>query len=356
MKSLDQLDDRTPISILPYTITQGGSYYLTKNLGPPGEVAQNGITVNASNVSIDLNGFWLSGSGTSIPAIGSTGSAHTNIAIRNGTIDGWGAAVEMFDNSGVSVQNIRAVNNKFGGIAVGAKSLVASCTAIGNGIRGIKANHGSAVSNCVVAGTTGESNGFVGNGIQAFDGCLVVDSVVRETAGAGGSGINVGNGSSIVRCAVSLGSGDNLDGIDTGTACKVMDSSVYDNNGAGSDGIVAADGTVVSGCTISGNGGDGLLINSNCVVQNNNSSTNSAAGIRVTGSRSRIESNHAIGNGTAGFVANGLLVTKNLIIRNTAGSNPGGDYFIGPGNANAPIVSTANVGGNANPHANFELD
>src|SRR5215813_4957107 len=60
-KTLDQVEPRTPISSLPFTINQPGSYYLTGNLtGAPGA---NGINISASDVTLDLGGFALIGSG-----------------------------------------------------------------------------------------------------------------------------------------------------------------------------------------------------------------------------------------------------------------------------------------------------
>src|SRR5689334_14686480 len=59
MKTLSQVEPRTPISSLPYTITNPGSFYVTTNLNYSG--AGNGITVSSGNVTIDLNGFTLQG-------------------------------------------------------------------------------------------------------------------------------------------------------------------------------------------------------------------------------------------------------------------------------------------------------
>ena len=62
MKTLEQIEPRTPISSAGYVISNSGSYYLTSNLtAGAGEV---GITVSADDVTIDLNGFTLTGSGT----------------------------------------------------------------------------------------------------------------------------------------------------------------------------------------------------------------------------------------------------------------------------------------------------
>jgi hypothetical protein len=56
MITLQQIEPRTPISSVPFTITTPGSYYLTTNLYSP---SGNGITVSANDVTIDLNGFAL---------------------------------------------------------------------------------------------------------------------------------------------------------------------------------------------------------------------------------------------------------------------------------------------------------
>src|ERR1700722_13317331 len=45
----------------PYKITQAGSYKLSGNLSVPVNV--NGIEINASNVTLDLNGFDISAPG-----------------------------------------------------------------------------------------------------------------------------------------------------------------------------------------------------------------------------------------------------------------------------------------------------
>ena len=57
MKSLDQIEARTPISSVPYTISSPGSYYLTANLNV---TTGDAITIAANGVALDLNGFTLS--------------------------------------------------------------------------------------------------------------------------------------------------------------------------------------------------------------------------------------------------------------------------------------------------------
>ena len=59
MKTLQQVEPRTPISALPFTISNSGSYYLTANL--TGAAGSDGITILASDVTLDLNGFTMTG-------------------------------------------------------------------------------------------------------------------------------------------------------------------------------------------------------------------------------------------------------------------------------------------------------
>src|ERR1035441_10554007 len=57
MKSLDQIEARTPISSLPYTISMPGSYYLTSSFNVNSGSA---ITITASKVTLDLTRVTLS--------------------------------------------------------------------------------------------------------------------------------------------------------------------------------------------------------------------------------------------------------------------------------------------------------
>jgi hypothetical protein len=85
MKTLDQLEARTPISSLPFTISASGSYYLTKNLSV---TTGDAITITANQVTVDLNGFTIGStasptSGTAVVLVGVV-----DIIIRDGHIKG----------------------------------------------------------------------------------------------------------------------------------------------------------------------------------------------------------------------------------------------------------------------------
>lgn len=92
MKTLDQIEPRIDVLTLgtepPYTITESGSYYLSRNITTSSD--QRGITIAADNVTLDLNGFTISS-----PFGGETASAIYSLqpaVIRNGFIKSNGVA------------------------------------------------------------------------------------------------------------------------------------------------------------------------------------------------------------------------------------------------------------------------
>src|SRR6516165_2381871 len=81
LKTLGQIEPRTPVGALPYSITNSGSYYLTTNLS-----GANGIQIQTNNVSLDLCGFTLTGTGA---GDGIFANNVTNIAVCNGILTKW---------------------------------------------------------------------------------------------------------------------------------------------------------------------------------------------------------------------------------------------------------------------------
>jgi hypothetical protein len=115
----------TKITSLPYTISAPGSYYLGGNLSYAGG---NGITVNADNVTLDLMGFTLSGSGNN--NFGIYLHDRKNVEIRNGTVSSWNTGIYE-DGTGMAhrVINIRAEGNIYGIWLKGSCHLIEGCLA-----------------------------------------------------------------------------------------------------------------------------------------------------------------------------------------------------------------------------------
>ena len=206
-----QVEPRSPIppvgwnGTFPIVISQPGSYFLTGNLtvttGNP-----SAIQIAASDVSIDLDGFALSGSNTGYDGIAVSG-VRTRLTVRNGNLHDWSNAgidfaasptdyatqsdiedlqvstgnVGIWVNSGTTVRRV-SVENEGTGISlddtgnVYAGGLIEDCTASKN-FHGILVNANNVtVRNCAV-----DSNTSIGVLVEkAFD--VVEDTTIQGTA------------------------------------------------------------------------------------------------------------------------------------------------------------------------------
>src|SRR5262249_13744653 len=88
MKTLAQIEPRTPISSLPFIISKPGSYYLTTNLTT---TLSNAITISTNCVPLDLSGFTITSTATNAFNGGAAiliGSGLSDLTIFNGHIRG----------------------------------------------------------------------------------------------------------------------------------------------------------------------------------------------------------------------------------------------------------------------------
>lgn len=162
MKSLDEVEPRIPIPASDtatgsYVIDKSGSYYLTGN-----RICNSmGIYVNADNVTIDLMGYSLTGTGNCTNGIRING--RTNVEISNGTITNfnWQGIAEYNGNLAKNhrVINVRTVSNGlkgtgYHGISLpGVGHIVENCTSSNNSGDGI--NVGTA---CKLTGNVTHNN------------------------------------------------------------------------------------------------------------------------------------------------------------------------------------------------------
>jgi hypothetical protein len=303
MKTLAQVEPRTPISSLPYTISAPGSYYVTTNL--TGASGNYGIAIAAGNVTLDLNGFSLLGVSGSLDGV-HVNSSYTNITVRNGVITGWGYR-------GVDAYSAGYPHNLlFERLAVSA-----------NGSFGIITEAGSEVRDCCCM-----SNLL--DGIYSMDG-LISGCVARDN---GGNGINA-------------------------NYCSVRDCQIGNNS---SHGIYASHSTV-SGCYVGNNGQSGIyavaggcqIVGNNC-YHNNTSGAASSAGIFLYSANNRIEDNHVTASGYAGIqVATSSSITNNIIVKNTVIGNGANNYIIPANQVTGPLINTTGTITSANPWANFSF-
>jgi hypothetical protein len=130
----------TKITSLPqyFTIQNPGFYFLGCNLTYSyGGIA---IDIQSDNVTIDLMGFTLRGTGWVDLSTGISMNGSVNVEIRNGTIENFGNGIKEFSGGGRDhrVINIRARYNKKTGINLSGKGhLVQNCNSSNNGENGI---------------------------------------------------------------------------------------------------------------------------------------------------------------------------------------------------------------------------
>jgi hypothetical protein len=354
MKTLDQIDThvaqagekRIPISSLPFTITAPGSYYLTGNL--TGVLGQDGITISAIYVTIDLNGFTLTGVAGSLNGI--TAFSGTNLRVSNGTVQGWGkngincflSHRSLFDHlhvennavaglgcgSGSVLSDIVAQSNSGIGIDANTYCILTRCNASGNGPMGISARDGSRVINCT--GAFNQSGIYLGPDGMA-QGCLAYYNSAN--------GINAGANATITGCTVNnnTGSGINASANETISGCTA-------NSNTGS-GIVTDIRASITGCTSIGNVADGIVFSGDSFILSNHASKNGGAGFHDIGSYSRIDGNVARENTGMGISA----APQDTVVRNNSGANGGVAYGPTAGANWGPVGNASST----NPWTNF---
>jgi hypothetical protein len=280
MRSLDQIEARTPISSLPFTINTSGSFYLTKNLSVS---SGDGITIATNQVTLDLNGFSISSSASSPSGSGIALSCTAvgglkDVTILNGHIAGGFVSVP---------------SPAFSGFANG---ISATCIAPPLGVRVA----GVTVSDCSSSGIN------LGTGDVAT---VVESSLVYNSRGSGITGSLV-SGSMATRCAgtaIVADTASNCRGVSTATS------------GSSNDGITANSSAFnCYGSTgASASKGISAPLAANCYGVNNSSGTG------VFASRA---AEHTFGLSNGGVAITGQTVVDSY--GSTSGSGKGVDADI----------------------------
>ena len=331
-KTLTEVEPRTAINATNtpgdadsvFRISQSGSYYLTGNVTVT--AGKRGIEIGAPLVSIDLNGFMITGViGLGLEGISTAGGSLSNIVVTGGVVNGVGG-------TGIEL--------------LGSNHRVAGVAARFCGVSGIRVGNNSIVDSCIA-----ELNSS--RGIEAGENCLISGSVACDAAQIG---IRADAGSTIARCVA----GRNGTGISAGDGCLVVECTSHDNSGAG---IIVSTGCVVTDCLSRFNRFDGIRCTDSCTIRGNTCANNgngsAGAGIVVFGFDNRIEGN------TCTSADSGVSVNAagNIVSRNTCSNNTT-NWFVVAGNVCLVVDATttgANFAGDSggvapgstDPNANF---
>ncbi len=294
MKSLAQIEPRTPISSAPFNITASGSYYLTTNISVS---SGNAIVIAANNVTLDLNGFTIAStaaSATTEMAILLNGG-RTNVAeLYNGHISGGvtnsdsgvfgggGFAFGIFASGNipynVRVKDVSVVGVLYHGIAlsVGNSTVVESCSVNVAGGIGIYADSvsDSTAMNCGSAGVfAGTAHNCKGSGIGGGYGLYATsaDNCFGQSAGNSyglyTTGVATGcYGSSSSGTGLNAPNANNCFGQSAGSGIGLLANTANNCEGVSSSGTGLYAFAVATSCYGSSSSGLGLyaLIASVC--------------------------------------------------------------------------------------------
>lgn len=227
MKTLDQVEPRTPIdSTVP--ISTPGSYYLTNDI-------TGRLTIAADDVDLDLQGFTLTGVGSvtlEIPSV-------SNVRVHNGTIRGsTSTTILASGSSNIVFEDLRVLDSTNGAVLITDHS-------------------GLIVIRSILVDTAGLAGLRIGtSGTESME-AVIENNVVR----------NVNTSTSNTRQGISVvhtGSGD--------LTASITGNQVFNNRTLGIS--VSAEGGgasrgVISGNALYGNGSTGMSINGDFVVTKN---------------------------------------------------------------------------------------
>lgn len=103
----------------PVTLSEPGSYRLSGNLTVP--AGMHGVEISSSDITLDLNGFRISGGGNSATALVGTGTL-ARITILNGTLSDFDNGINLMSSSHVTVRDVRT--SSYVSIVAGQHSLL----------------------------------------------------------------------------------------------------------------------------------------------------------------------------------------------------------------------------------------
>ncbi len=263
-------------SMIPLTISSPGSYIFTETI--TGISGENGITILANNVTIDLNGFSLIGVANSINGIQSISNS-INLKIINGTIKNWGRdGVDMANSKNCIFNHITSSSNTEDGLNAGFGANVSDSIFMNNGpYPHISTNDwGNGVEveqNSTITRSISKNNNQ--HGIIAHSGSTVEDCSMYYN---GHDGIHGSHNITVIKC-VAIG---NDEGIEVEASSIIMYSTVSHSI---EDGIrikrTSKGNGIVKYCTSFANGKDGIDVGTNSLVMGCNSYSNTKHGIRV---------------------------------------------------------------------------
>lgn len=309
MKSLQQVEPRIDVltlssdGIASRAITAPGSYYLSGNL--VGAAGLHGINIKSSNVRLDLNGFTLSGVADRFAIMSSAGGLR-GLEIFNGHLTGWQSGLDFYTSGSASNVIASDLHIELSGLPF--------------------------------------ANGIVAHAPLTVRRCDILNANPFSSAGISGAGI--GRSFVVENCRIKRTGGGILLG-DCAVVRNCIISECTSNNAISvSSEAIVADNTVVSS--------EGIRVGYSSQILRNTVRSSIGSGIRLAGSNNRVEDNHVLSNAGYGIATDNGTV-NNLVIRNFASGNGGGNYGFLGSTIYGPFVVSSGVIATNNPWSNFSF-
>lgn len=350
MRTLTQVEPRTPIEELPITISAPGSYFLTRSWDLDDADVDHAIIITASDVSVDLGGFTLHSLNAEVISIE---GAVNNIRISNGVLRNSGGGVGGATASHVTVEKVTVrevgplgitlgnhakithstVHNSGAGISVGTYGYISNCAVYGVAGGGFVAGLRGVVRDC-----SAQETGLIGFSLQACQaedlvafkndevgveliggslkgavcsendiGVLATDATVTQVMAANNAvaGFSMSRGSVTSSVAYSNQTGFQLD-LTLAVECQATFNST--------NGFFATGGATLRSCRADVNGSNGIQVThgtlEGCAAQGN-----SLNGIQATAATLR--DCRATSNSRSGFLLNGCAASQLQALHNS---------------------------------------
>jgi len=311
-------DGRIPIPfsspvVTPITITQPGSYVLTRNIGTTGMGAIIDVNIPGpipGDVDIDLNGFILDNSGNgmqNVVQVSLPPGVVREVKIHDGVINGGARGIEVRGGGGSVARKVVIHDVQISGTLSDAIWIENVSNAV--------------VKDCVIVEAGGAAIGVVGAMLpqqaviegnvisNSGRGVLLTSSATLKVVNNAISNITIGRAIDLTGCL----------------SCVVADNTIRSANGGGQDCVRlnACSGSRIADNVVFSCGDHGIRLDSNShdnLVLRNTVRSVVGVGLLVEGSRNQIEGNVLNSNGQRGLVLNG---NNNVYRGNTARGNTG---------------------------------
>ena len=224
------------------------STVLDSNLGPCG----SGLVIGASNITLDLNGFTISGgpAGEGTPGILLDGVS--GVTVKNGTVTQFDAGVAIEGGSGNTVTGIRALNNRsdFGDY--------------GDGIVMFVSNSNRIINNQVRNNGPWDGIGVVRGAFNVIDGNQITDNNQSPTNTAGirleNLGFNASNDNGVTNNLVTNSGTFGIQVFAGGSRNQIKSNQVVNNTLDGITVFAGGNNNVIEANRVQGNRANGIRI------------------------------------------------------------------------------------------------